>query len=88
MDEDTDKIDEAVLGPLWLTLRDAKHAWKGMDWDALDRLYQRELIYDPKNKYKSVSFTLEGLAASQAAFEKLFAKPAAAVKSAPPWRRK
>ena len=38
---DTDKIDDAVLALLFLTLRDHWRAWKGFDWDALNRLYER-----------------------------------------------
>ena len=58
---DTDKIDEAVLALLALTLHDQYRAWKGFDWDALDRLYQKGLICDPVGKTKSVVFTQEGL---------------------------
>jgi len=58
---DTDKIDEAVLALLALTLHDRYRAWKGFDWDALDRLYQKGLICDPVGKTKSVVFTQEGL---------------------------
>jgi hypothetical protein len=35
---DTDKIDEAVLALLYLTCHDHWRAWKGFDWDALNRL--------------------------------------------------
>ena len=59
---DTDKIDDAVLALLYLTLHDHWRAWKGFDWDALDRLYEKGLIDDPVNKAKSVVFTEEGLA--------------------------
>jgi len=62
MDEyDTDKIDEMALALLYLTLHDYNRAWKGMDWDILDRLCEKGLIADPKNKNKSVVFTDEGL---------------------------
>jgi hypothetical protein len=39
MEIDFDKIDDAVLGLLWLTLHDERRAWKGFDWGALDRLH-------------------------------------------------
>ena len=58
---DTDKIDDAVLALLFLTLHDHWRAWKGFDWDALNRLYEKDLIGDPVNKAKSVVFTEEGL---------------------------
>ena len=32
MEFDTDKIDDAVLGLLWLTLHDGRRAWKGFVW--------------------------------------------------------
>jgi hypothetical protein len=51
---DLDKIDDTVLGLLWLTLHDENRAWKGLDWGALDRLHQKGLIADPANKAKSV----------------------------------
>jgi hypothetical protein len=38
VDIDTDKIDEAVLALLHLPLHDRFGAWKGHDWNALDRL--------------------------------------------------
>jgi hypothetical protein len=77
MDIDTDKIDEAVLGLLYLTLHDGYRAWKGHDWDALGRLHQKGMIGDPVGKAKSVVFTEEGLAESERLFSKLFGKSAA-----------
>ena len=44
---DTDKIDEAVLALLHLTLHDGARAWKGYDWDALDRLHRKGMIDSP-----------------------------------------
>ena len=72
----TDEIDEAVLALLYLTLHDDVRAWKGFDWDAMDRLYRKGLIHDPVGKAKSVVLTDEGLAESERLFKKLFAKPA------------
>jgi hypothetical protein len=40
MEIDADKIDDAALGLLWLTLLEERRAWKGLDWDALDRLHR------------------------------------------------
>lgn len=61
MDADDDKIDDAVLALLWLTLHDECRAWKGMDWAALDRLYEKGLIHNPATRAKTVMFTEEGL---------------------------
>jgi hypothetical protein len=70
------KIDEAVLAVLYLTAfeRDgATFVWKGIDWEATNRLFERGLINDPKGKAKSILFTAEGLARAKAAADKLFA---------------
>ena len=75
MGVDTDKIDDAVLALLYLTLHDHRRAWKGFDWDALDRLYQKGLICDPVNKAKSVVFTEEGLKRAEELFQAMFTKP-------------
>jgi hypothetical protein len=75
MEIDTDKIDDAVLALLFLTLHDGGRAWKGHDWDALDRLHRKGMISDPVSKAKSVVFTDEGLAESERLFEKLFGRP-------------
>jgi hypothetical protein len=37
-DFDRDKIDEIVLALMQLTLHDYYRAWKGFDWETLDRL--------------------------------------------------
>jgi hypothetical protein len=44
MEIDKDKIDDAVLALQWLTLHDGDRAWKGFDWDTLDRLPVKRLI--------------------------------------------
>jgi hypothetical protein len=41
MDYDKDKVDEMVLALLYLTTFNdgpGRRAWKGHDWDAMDRL--------------------------------------------------
>jgi hypothetical protein len=69
---DTNKIDAAVLALLYLGLHDGVRAWKGFDWDAMDRLYQRGYITDPRGKAKSVVFTEEGLQHAEFLLQKLF----------------
>ena len=49
-------------------------AWKSFDWDAMDRLYEKGFISDPKSKAKSVAMTDEGLARADELFEKFFGK--------------
>jgi hypothetical protein len=75
-DPDTDKIDGMFLALLYLTLHDYHRAWKGFDWDALNRLHEKGLIEDPKNKNKSVAFTDQGLAKAERLFHRHFAKKA------------
>lgn len=60
MEYDRDKVDEMVLALLWLTPAGDGRAWKGHDWDALDRLHAKGYISDPKSKAKSVILTKEG----------------------------
>jgi hypothetical protein len=72
---DLDKIDDTVLGLLWLTLHDENRAWKGFDWGALDRLHQKGLIADPANKAKSVVLSDEGLRRAEKLFNVLFTRP-------------
>jgi hypothetical protein len=72
---DEAKIDEAVLAVLYLTAwveHGQTRAWKGVDWNASNRLHERGLIDDPKNKNQSVIFTEEGLALARASAERLF----------------
>ncbi len=75
MEISTDKIDDAVLGLLWLMLHDGRRAWKGFDWAAFDRLHERGLIADPANKAKSVVLTDEGLTRAEELFKALFTRP-------------
>ncbi len=74
MEIDADKVDDAVLALLWLTLHDGARAWKGFDWDAMNRLHEKGLIEHPRNKAKSVVLTDEGLRQSEALFKRLFAR--------------
>jgi len=69
---DPDKVDEAALALLYLTLHDDDRAWKGLDWEVTDRLHVKGLIADPASKAKSVVFTTEGLQAAERACRKLF----------------
>lgn len=71
----TEAIDNAILGLLYLTLHDYDRAWKGFDWEALSRLHERGLIADPVNKAKSVEFTAQGLTEAARLFRKQFVLP-------------
>ena len=74
MDVDTDKIDDAVLALLQLTLHDGFRAWKGHDWDAGPPSPQG-MIVDPVGKARSVVLTDQGLAESKRLFDRLFSRP-------------
>jgi len=69
---DEDKIDRAVLALLYLGLHEEQRAWKGFDWDAMNRLHEKGYISDPVGKAKSVVFTEEGLAEARRLLEELF----------------
>jgi hypothetical protein len=75
---DTDRIDEAVLALLYLGLHGECRAWKGFDWNAMDRLYKKGMIENPVSKAKSVVFSAEGLGRSRELFEQMFTKKPAA----------
>ena len=72
MNYNVDKVDEAVLALLYLTLHDGARAWKSFDWDAMNRLHQKGYISDPVGKAKSVVLTEEGLHEAERLFKKLF----------------
>ena len=74
MELDKDKIDEAVLALLLLGIHDGARAWKGFDWDAMNRLHDKGFISDPRGKAKSVVFTEEGLVEAERLLEELFSK--------------
>jgi len=79
---DTDRIDDAVLALMFLSLHaDGRvhsvwRAWKSFDWDAMSRLHEQDLILDPIGKAKSVVLTEEGRRRCEEAFQRLFTKPA------------
>ncbi len=41
MEIDKDKIDDAILALLYLTLDGDGRAWKGFDWSAMNRLHEK-----------------------------------------------
>jgi len=74
-DFDIDRVDDAVLALLCLTMfvdHGVARAWKSHDWDALDRLHQKGYLHDPKSKSKSVVLTDEGKKRAAELFDALF----------------
>jgi len=75
MEYDYEKVDEMTLTLLWLTsFREAgvRRAWKGHDWDTMDRLYSKGYISDPKSQAKSVLMSEDGEKLSKELFTKFF----------------
>jgi hypothetical protein len=75
MKYDEEKVDDTVLALLHLTLHDNGRAWKGHDWDVLDRLHKKGMILNPVGKAKSVVLTEEGEKRCEELFEKFFGSP-------------
>ena len=78
MQFDEDKIDEMTLALLYLVMHDESEfgarAWKGFDWDTMNRLHEKGFIANPIGKAKSVGVTPEGCKKAKELFEKYFVK--------------
>lgn len=77
MDYNKEKVDQATLALMWLVTETNKYgsrAWKGFDWETLDRLHEKGFISDPKRKTKSVALSDEAVELSESLFKKLFGK--------------
>ena len=74
MEIDEEKIDKSVLALLQLTLHGEDRAWKGMDFEVMNRLHEKGYILNPVGKQKSVVLTDQGLAESDKLFKELFSK--------------
>ena len=72
---DKDKVDEVTLALLFLTLHDGARAWKGLDWEVMNRLHEKGMIANPVGKAKSVVLTEAGLTRCRELFMKHFGKP-------------
>jgi hypothetical protein len=73
---DEDAVDDTVLALLYLTLHGGGRAWKGFDFEVMDRLHAKGYILNPVGKAKSVTLTDEGLERSEALFKAKFGKRA------------
>ena len=79
MDYDTDKIDNYTLALMYLVAHNegkglGVRAWKGFDWETMDRLHEKGYISNPKGQAKSVAMSEEGCGRSKALFHELFAR--------------
>ena len=73
MDLDSDKVDDAVLALLMLGAS-GNRAWKGFDWEVMNRLHERGFISNPRTKAHSIVFTDQGLARAEWLLVELFGK--------------
>jgi hypothetical protein len=78
MEYDKDKVDELTLALLYLVMHDESEegarAWKGFDWDTMNRLYENGFIGNPISKTKSVIVTPVGYRKAKELFEKHFGR--------------
>jgi hypothetical protein len=79
MKHDEDKIDEYTLALLYLVTHErhkgfGARAWKGFDWDTMNRLHEKGYISNPIAKTKSVGITEEGFLKAKELFERHFRK--------------
>jgi hypothetical protein len=75
MEYDKNKVDEMILALLYLTSSHdefATKAWKGLDWEAMNRLYAKGYISDPKAKTPTVLLSEAGAKLSKELFFKYF----------------
>ena len=81
MDYDEDKVDEFTLALLYLVTHEREEgygarAWKGFDWETMNRLYDKGYISNPIGKTKSVVMTENGFLKAKELFEKYFSNEA------------
>ena len=74
MEIDKDKIDDAALALLSMTMDEYRSAWKQLDWSITQSLYEKDYIKNPVNKTISVVFTEVGEVKTEELFKRLFCK--------------
>ncbi|WCM49138.1 DUF6429 family protein [Pseudomonas sp. WJP1] len=72
MEYDDKLIEEAVLALLATFSFDDGHAWKGFDFETMNRLHEYGFISNPVNKNKSIWLTEEGLERGRQIADRLF----------------
>jgi hypothetical protein len=96
MNYDEDRIDEYTLALLYLVTHErheglGARAWKGFDWETLDRLHDKGYISNPVGKAKSVGMTEEGFLKAKELFERHFVTETKAIpfpKLTPPAKKR
>ena len=75
MEYDKDRVDDMVLALLYLTSSQdqyATRAWKGLDWEVMDRLHKKGYISDPRGKGPTFDLSETGAKLSKELFFKHF----------------
>ena len=72
MEYDEKLIEDAVLALLAAFSSDDGNAWKGFDFETMNRLHEQDLISNPVNKSKSIWLTAEGLERGRQIADRLF----------------
>ena len=76
MEYNENKVDDMILALMTLVFHNDgfnTRAWKGFDWDSLNRLHEKGLISDPVSKAKSVVLTPEAVERAERLFNEYFA---------------
>ena len=79
MEYDEDKIDDYTLALMFLVSHNpmegyGARAWKGFDWDTMNRLHEKGMITNPVGKAKSIGMTEEGYKKAEELFDRFFKK--------------
>ena len=72
MEYDDKLIEDAVLALLATFSSDRGNAWKGFDFEVMNRLHEHGFISDPVGKAKSIWLTSEGMERGQQIADRLF----------------
>ena len=72
MEYDDKLIEEAVLALLTTFSSDNGNAWKGLDFETMNRLHEQGFISNPVNKNKSIWLKAEGLERGLQISDRLF----------------
>lgn len=75
MSYDRARIEETVLALLAAFSFDNGRAWKGFDFDVMNRLHAQGFIDDPKSNANSVWLTPQGLERGRQSAKRLFGAP-------------
>ena len=77
MEYDRDKVDQYTLALLYLVRWQdggTSRAWKGFNWETMNRLHEKGFISDPRGQAKSVVLYEEGLREAEKLFQEFFGK--------------